>query len=156
MDDYDLPLKVLPPHFSSNIRQIDATLRSYQKEGVNWLAFLNKYNLHGILCDDMGLGKTLQVCITSIGTNCSQAICIMASDHIKRAERYEASKNPEDFPLPSLVICPSTLVSHWEVEIEKFCQDRVETLRYVGSPAERRKLRNERVCIAIFCFSNQF
>ena len=36
---------------------IKATLRSYQQEGVNWLAFLNRYHLHGILCDDMGLGK---------------------------------------------------------------------------------------------------
>lgn len=32
---------------------IKADLRSYQQEGVNWLAFLNKYHLHGILCDGM-------------------------------------------------------------------------------------------------------
>jgi TATA-binding protein-associated factor len=43
---------------------VKADLRSYQKEGVNWLAFLNRYGLHGILCDDMGLGKTLQsICL---------------------------------------------------------------------------------------------
>lgn len=30
---------------------ISAELRSYQKDGVNWLAFLSKFNLHGILCD---------------------------------------------------------------------------------------------------------
>ncbi|CAG8825212.1 24768_t:CDS:2, partial [Dentiscutata erythropus] len=30
---------------------IKAELRKYQQEGVNWLAFLNKYQLHGILCD---------------------------------------------------------------------------------------------------------
>lgn len=30
---------------------IKAELRHYQQEGVNWLAFLNKYHLHGILCD---------------------------------------------------------------------------------------------------------
>ena len=39
---------------------IKAELRPYQQDGVNWLAFLNRYNLHGILCDDMGLGKTIQ------------------------------------------------------------------------------------------------
>lgn len=33
---------------------IKAELRSYQQAGVNWLWFLNKYKLHGILCDDMG------------------------------------------------------------------------------------------------------
>ena len=43
---------------------VNAELRSYQKEGINWLAFLSRYGLHGILCDDMGLGKTLQsICI---------------------------------------------------------------------------------------------
>jgi TATA-binding protein-associated factor len=36
-------------------------LRSYQQEGVNWLAFLRRSGLHGVLADDMGLGKTLQV-----------------------------------------------------------------------------------------------
>jgi TATA-binding protein-associated factor len=31
--------------------KIKAELRKYQQEGVNWLAFLAKYHLHGILCD---------------------------------------------------------------------------------------------------------
>lgn len=48
---------------------------------MNWLAFLNKYKLHGILCDDMGLGKTLQ------------AICIMAGDHHMRKKKYEVGLN---------------------------------------------------------------
>ena len=30
---------------------IQAELRKYQQEGVTWLAFLAKYQLHGILCD---------------------------------------------------------------------------------------------------------
>jgi len=30
---------------------IKADLRKYQKEGVSWLAFLAKFQLHGILCD---------------------------------------------------------------------------------------------------------
>lgn len=30
---------------------IKAELRNYQKEGVSWLAFLARYQLHGILCD---------------------------------------------------------------------------------------------------------
>ena len=32
---------------------IKAELRKYQQDGINWLAFLNRYNLHGILCDDI-------------------------------------------------------------------------------------------------------
>lgn len=39
----------------------DIELRNYQKEGIQWLGFLTKFNLNGALCDDMGLGKTLQV-----------------------------------------------------------------------------------------------
>lgn len=46
---------------------------------MNWLAFLNKYKLHGILCDDMGLGKTLQ------------SICILAGDHYNRQQEYLVS-----------------------------------------------------------------
>lgn len=30
---------------------IKAELRKYQQDGVNWLAFLTKFQLHGILCD---------------------------------------------------------------------------------------------------------
>lgn len=30
---------------------ISITLRKYQREGVSWLAFLAKYQLHGLLCD---------------------------------------------------------------------------------------------------------
>lgn len=37
------------------------TLRSYQRDGVSWLAFLQRFGLQGILADDMGLGKTVQV-----------------------------------------------------------------------------------------------
>jgi TATA-binding protein-associated factor len=50
---------------------VAAELRSYQSAGLNWLAFLNRYGLHGILCDDMGLGKTLQT------------ICMLACDHYR-------------------------------------------------------------------------
>ncbi len=73
---------------------IKAELRSYQQEGVNWLAFLNRYNLHGVLCDDMGLGKTLQT------------LCIVASDHHMRAEEFAKTQAPEARRLPSLIVCP--------------------------------------------------
>ncbi len=39
---------------------LTATLRPYQRQGVNWLAFLRGAGLGGLLADDMGLGKTLQ------------------------------------------------------------------------------------------------
>jgi TATA-binding protein-associated factor len=42
--------KIVPYELSV---KINADLREYQKEGVSWLSFLIKFNLHGILCDDM-------------------------------------------------------------------------------------------------------
>lgn len=43
---------------------LNATLRPYQKQGVDWLVFLREAGLGGVLADDMGLGKTLQaICV---------------------------------------------------------------------------------------------
>ena len=109
---------------------IKAELRSYQQEGVNWLAFLNRYHLHGILCDDMGLGKTLQT------------LCIVASDHYMRAEEYARTKAPDSRKLPSLIICPPTLSGHWQQEILQFAPF-LSCVAYVGSPQERNKLRDQ-------------
>ncbi|KAJ1965072.1 TATA-binding protein-associated factor mot1 [Dipsacomyces acuminosporus] len=109
--------------------KINATLRKYQQEGVDWLAFLNKYELHGVLCDDMGLGKTLQT------------ICIMASDHFLRKLKYTESQGraADCMPLPSLVVCPPTLISHWEQEILHYTEN-LRPMCYAGPPAERRPL----------------
>src|SRR5690606_17499041 len=40
---------------------LQAQIRTYQQEGLNWLMRLNRMNFGGCLADDMGLGKTLQV-----------------------------------------------------------------------------------------------
>ena len=42
-------------------KMINAELRNYQLEGLNWLNFLDEFKWGGILTDDMGLGKTLQI-----------------------------------------------------------------------------------------------
>ncbi|KAM9065654.1 TATA-binding protein-associated factor 172 isoform X1 [Sarcophilus harrisii] len=111
---------------------IKAELRKYQQDGVNWLAFLNKYKLHGILCDDMGLGKTLQ------------SICILAGDHCFRAQEYARSKLAECMPLPSLVVCPPTLTGHWVDEVGKFCsKEYLNPLHYTGPPTERVRLQHQ-------------
>ncbi|KAL1131031.1 hypothetical protein AAG570_012268 [Ranatra chinensis] len=110
---------------------IKTELRSYQQSGVNWLAFLNNYKLHGILCDDMGLGKTLQ------------SICILAGDHNYREQKYKETRQDDCTPLPSLVVCPPTLTGHWVFEVEKFISKRhLKPLQYSGTPLEREKLRS--------------
>jgi TATA-binding protein-associated factor len=109
---------------------IKAELRSYQQEGVNWLHFLNKYHLHGILCDDMGLGKTLQT------------LCIVASDHHIRAEEFAKTGAPDVRRLPSLIVCPPTLSGHWQQEINTYAPFLTCTA-YVGPPADRQRLRDQ-------------
>ncbi|KAK8153629.1 SNF2 family DNA-dependent ATPase domain-containing protein [Phyllosticta citrichinensis] len=109
---------------------IKAELRSYQQEGVNWLAFLNRYHLHGILCDDMGLGKTLQT------------ICIVASDHHNRAEEFKKTGSPDVRRLPSLIVCPPTLSGHWQQEIRSYAPF-LKPVAYVGPPSERARVRPE-------------
>ncbi|KAM9847490.1 TATA-binding protein-associated factor 172 [Aulostomus maculatus] len=111
---------------------IKAELRKYQQDGVNWLSFLNKYKLHGILCDDMGLGKTLQ------------SICILAGDHYLRAQEYAKTKAADCSPLPSLVVCPPTLTGHWVDEVGKFCtKEYLNPLHYTGPPTERMRLQHQ-------------
>ena len=39
---------------------VEATLRDYQRRGVDWMVTLAKAGLGALLADDMGLGKTLQ------------------------------------------------------------------------------------------------
>lgn len=126
--------------------KINAELRKYQQEGVNWLAFLAKYQLHGILCDgtvilsamyvflsflifhpDMGLGKTLQ------------SICILASKHRERAEKRGISDSPDSVHLPSLIVCPPTLTGHWYYEIQKYVEN-LRPILYTGNSKERSRL----------------
>ncbi|KAL4188800.1 hypothetical protein AMTRI_Chr08g162230 [Amborella trichopoda] len=107
--------------------ELKVTIRRYQQEGINWLSFLRRFKLHGILCDDMGLGKTLQ------------ASAIVASDTVEQ----RASDNEKD-NLLSLIICSSTLVGHWAFEIEKFIDSSIiNPLQYVGSAQYRAALLSQ-------------
>lgn len=78
---------------------VRAELRPYQKAGFNWLWFLYSYGLNGILADDMGLGKTLQT--------------LVMLQHAKEV----------DGQMPSLIVCPTSVVFNWINEINKFTPD---------------------------------
>ncbi len=79
-------------------KKVKADLRDYQKDGFQWLQFLARHHLHGILADDMGLGKTLQTL-----------------SHI--AAEIE---NKHHDGKPSLVVAPTSVVPNWEAEVKKF------------------------------------
>lgn len=94
----------LPENLRSSI-----SLRTYQQHGLNWLAFLQRFTLNGILADDMGLGKTLQTLTV-----------------IERARELSHSQ------LPALIICPASVMLNWRSEIQKFLQ-RSDVVIYHGS-----------------------
>lgn len=78
-------------------RGLQATLRPYQKRGYAWLYKNEELGVGSLIADDMGLGKTLQV-ITLL------------------LKLKEAGKTT----LPHLVVVPTSLLSNWCREIEKF------------------------------------
>jgi TATA-binding protein-associated factor len=107
------------------------TLRKYQQECLDWLAFLNRYGLHGALCDDMGLGKTLMT------------LCIMAGDRVNLQAAAAAAESGAA-PCPSLVVCPSTIAAHWVQECRRFFGDALNpVVLYAGPPRVRARIRSE-------------
>jgi hypothetical protein len=95
---------------------IKAEPREYQSKGFSWLWFMYKYGLNGILADDMGLGKTLQ-----------------ALTLLQKAKDVDGD-------LPTLVICPTSVVFNWESEIQKFAPE-LTCLKLSGT--ERKQLFKE-------------
>lgn len=96
-------------------KKLKAELRPYQKEGLNWLNFLNEFGFGGILADDMGLGKTIQI------------IAYILTQHEKGKK------------LPNLIVVPTSLLFNWQKELEKFAPH----LRYIlwyGSNRNPEKL----------------
>jgi superfamily II DNA or RNA helicase len=77
-------------------------LRGYQREGLGWLYFLQRFGFGGCLADDMGLGKTVQV------------LALLEARRELRAGQEIQS------PQPSLVVVPRSLVFHWKSEAGRF------------------------------------
>jgi superfamily II DNA or RNA helicase len=82
-----------PPVVPSELK---LTLRPYQVLGFEYLVYLARNQLGGVLADDMGLGKTLQ----SIAY-----ICWLRKQY----------RNP----WPVLIVCPKSVVDVWLMEFEK-------------------------------------
>ncbi|MFC7814184.1 SNF2-related protein [Streptomyces sp. NPDC057367] len=76
---------------------LHATLRDYQRRGLDWLVRMTSSGLGCCLADDMGLGKT----ITLIAL------------HLHRQTDASAAG-------PTLVVCPTSLMGNWQREIERF------------------------------------
>jgi superfamily II DNA or RNA helicase len=81
------------------------TLREYQVAGFAWLTRLATNNLGGILADEMGLGKTVQTLA------------------FLRANQGHG---------PALIVCPTSLVTNWQSETQKFTPE-LKTLVLEGA-----------------------
>ncbi|MFF0886244.1 DEAD/DEAH box helicase [Streptomyces sp. NPDC003456] len=92
-----------------------ATLRDYQRRGLNWLAGMTSLGLGCCLADDMGLGKTVT----------------LISLHLHRQTEAQSAG-------PTLVVCPTSLMGNWQREIERFAPG-VPVRRFHGS---RRSLQD--------------
>ena len=93
-----------PPTLSAT----QLNLRQYQKEGYQWLWWLYQNGLSGLLADEMGLGKT------------HQAMAVMSG--------VQTTRQDAKF----LVICPTTVLDHWQDKIEQFAP-KLRPLKYHGS-----------------------
>jgi SNF2 family DNA or RNA helicase len=90
-------------------KDLNATLRDYQKHGLNWLNFLDGFNFGACLADDMGLGKTIQI------------IAFLLT---------QKQKHPEQ---QSLIIVPTSLMFNWLDEFSKFAPSLVIASHYGNS-----------------------
>ncbi|MEO7793654.1 MAG: DEAD/DEAH box helicase [Thermoanaerobaculia bacterium] len=124
----------------SGIRPIDAPkgfrgeLRGYQREGLGWLLFLERFGFGGCLADDMGLGKTVQI------------LALLAGRRARRARRSPGAPGAPGVSgaaaatgargrQPSLVVVPRSLLYNWREEAARFAP-RLRILELHG--AERR------------------
>jgi superfamily II DNA or RNA helicase len=97
---------------------LETVLRPYQRDGLDFLAFVTGLGLGAILADDMGLGKTVQ------------ALAWI---------EWLRERDPKGGP--ALVVCPASVVHNWQREAERFTpQLRVLTLT---SGEERHTLWKE-------------
>ncbi|XP_063481978.1 chromodomain-helicase-DNA-binding protein 1-like isoform X3 [Symphalangus syndactylus] len=94
-------------------------LRSYQLEGVNWLAHRFHCQNGCILGDEMGLGKTCQTIAFFI---------------------YLAGRLNDEGPF--LILCPLSVLSNWKEEMQRFAPG-LSCVTYAGNKEERACLQQD-------------
>ena len=113
---------------------LEKTLREYQKIGYTWMRTLARYHFGGILADDMGLGKTLQV------------IALLTAFYQEKTEQKAAGNEGggSELPLPSLIVCPASLVYNWGQEFARFSPG-IRVLLIAGTAKERQEQLEEQM-----------
>jgi SNF2 family DNA or RNA helicase len=109
------------------IKGMTSTLREYQQLGVEWGWFIYTSRFGGLLCDDMGLGKTHQAMALMLG--------------ISTRKQYKT---------PFLVICPTTVLSHWERKIEDHAPELTVSLYHGSNRDLSAALKDSRVILTSY------
>ncbi len=109
-------MELRPALISPRLEGLSAILRHYQEAGLHWLTFLAENSLGGLLCDDMGLGKTHQ----------TMALMIAMKEEMNETR-------------PFLVVCPTTVIGHWEDKITRFAPG----LRPIVFHGSKREMERE-------------
>lgn len=110
-------LMALEEREAPNLTGLGSELRGYQMAGVRWLWSLYEHRLSGLLCDDMGLGKT------------HQAMGLIRAI-------MNAPKSVSE-PSRILVICPTSVIYHWQEKLATYLPGVVVTTYYgIGRTVE--------------------
>lgn len=96
----------------------EGTLRDYQLEGLNWMAYSWARGINGILADEMGLGKTVQ-CASMIG-------------YLSQIQSIGG---------PFMIIVPLSTVPNWAREFKKWIPQ-INAVVYVGDAPSREVIRS--------------
>jgi SNF2 family DNA or RNA helicase len=85
---------------------LTATLRSYQRQGVDWLCFMRDAGLGALLADDMGLGKTLQTLAVVRGRTLVVAPTSVLHSWRGEAERFRPGLRTSVYHGPNRALSP--------------------------------------------------
>lgn len=110
---------------------LKAELRPYQQHGFEWLTFLWRHGLGGILADDMGLGKTVQTLAFVAQARQEMADGGPQGAHDVPRRSGGASRGGAPF----LVVAPASVLSNWAAEAARFTPD----LKVAVLPTTARK-----------------
>jgi SNF2-related domain len=141
-----LPQYELPPQIQQSLITGGVSLRQYQMDGVAWLKFLQSVNLNGALCDSMGLGKQFltpvvpcRFSLTAFSSSTGKTLQALLGIAIAHVDGTNQGKQEDP---KSLVVCPASVVGHWEAEIERFFPNRsfFTCLALIGNARERKCL----------------
>ena len=115
------------------------TLFPHQKQALSWLIWRECQEVApgGILADDMGLGKTMT--LLSLVLKCKQLKEEqMETNNKEKEEWWNKSEQRIVRSKGTLIICPASLIGHWEKEAKKKFKNGVfEVCMYHGANREQ-------------------